>query len=148
MIGVSISAPEAPTVSATKPDKETAAISGKPVFDLFCETIHKDVEPASYHWMLDSGSSHHMTYSKSYFSSFHICRMPVKTANNGVFYTEGYGDVILQLINLRTNGNLGVLRLQNVWYAPLLIHNLLSIRQLARTSITSLFKADETAHLL
>ena len=49
-------------------------------------------------WMIDSGTSIYMTPHRSVFVNFGQCILPVSTATGDVFYTEGYGDVILKLL--------------------------------------------------
>jgi hypothetical protein len=84
---------------------------------IFCDTVnHQEVKEVIHHdpslWMLDSGSSHTITYSRSHFVLFKACHLPIKTATNKVFYTEGYGDIILHVIDLHGN-SIGSVRLSN-----------------------------------
>lgn len=107
-----------------------------------------DSDDASHLWMLDSGTSHTMTWMKDHFISFTPCRRPVRTATYQEFWTEGYGDAIIDLLNPTTNERFGTLRLPHTWYAPDLAHNLISIRQLARHGIDTVFDKHEHAQLL
>ncbi|KAJ5616225.1 hypothetical protein N7537_001339 [Penicillium hordei] len=50
-------------------------------------------------WMVDSGTSTYMTLYKSVFINFRECVLPISIAIGDVFYTEGYGDVILRMGN-------------------------------------------------
>jgi hypothetical protein len=120
--------------------------------DLFCDTVDRhEVEEVVRKdpslWMLDSGSSHTMTYSRSLFVTFKHCRLPVKTATDEVFYTEGYGDIILHVVDFVGN-SIGSVRFSNCWLAPDLAHNLISISQLADMGIKTIFDTDHTVSLL
>ncbi|KAG0153774.1 hypothetical protein PDIDSM_2429 [Penicillium digitatum] len=54
-------------------------------------------------WMIDSGTSTHMTPHRSVFVNFRRCVLPVSTATGDVFYTEGYGDKVWLAPDLRSS---------------------------------------------
>lgn len=62
------------------------------------------------------------------------------------FWTEGYGEVRLQLTDLEGQ-SLGTMHLRNTWLAPDLKHNLISIRQLARMGIRTTFNELENVKI-
>lgn len=70
---------------------------------------------------------------EDYFITFTPCRRLVSTATFQEFWTEGYSDAIADLIHFNTTKLVGSLRPPNTWLAPGLAHNLVSIRQLAKT---------------
>lgn len=69
-------------------------------------------------WMIDSGTSIYMTPHRSVFVNFRQRILPVSTATGDVFYTEGYGDVVLKLFNQDQTESLPSLTLKKVWLAP------------------------------
>lgn len=98
-------------------------------------------------WMMDSGCSHTMTHMRHIFTTFTPLRLPVSSATGAHFWTEGYGEVRISLTN--PDGEpIGSMHLQNTWLAPDLAHNLISIRQLARTGIKTVFDEFEKVQLL
>jgi hypothetical protein len=86
-------------------------------------------------WMIDSGTSTHMTPHRSVFVNFRRCVLPVSTATGDVFYTEGYGDVILHLLDQDSSGKMAPLTLQKVWLAPDLRSSLISMSALDKADI-------------
>ncbi|QQK46720.1 hypothetical protein Pdw03_1618 [Penicillium digitatum] len=86
-------------------------------------------------WMIDSGTSTHMTPHRSVFVNFRRCVLPVSTATGDVFYTEGYGDVILHLLDQDSSGQMAPLTLQKVWLAPDLRSSLISMSALDKADI-------------
>ncbi|KAJ6088415.1 Copia-like polyprotein/retrotransposon [Penicillium sp. IBT 16267x] len=77
-------------------------------------------------WMLDSGTSHHMTPYRSVFSTYERYAMGVRSATGARFWAIGRGDVIVNLADL--NGQpYGEMTLHNVYHAPALSASLLSI---------------------
>ncbi|KAG0160526.1 hypothetical protein PDIDSM_8056 [Penicillium digitatum] len=86
-------------------------------------------------WMIDSGTSTHMTPHRSVFVNFRRCVLPVSTATGDVFYTEGYGDVILHLLDQYSSGQIAPLTLQKVWLAPDLRSSLISMSALDKADI-------------
>ncbi|QQK46171.1 Retrovirus-related Pol polyprotein from transposon TNT 1-94 [Penicillium digitatum] len=88
-------------------------------------------------WMIDSGTSTHMTPHRSVFVNFRQCVLPVSTATGDVFYTEGYGDVILHLLNQDSTEQLfdSPLVLRKVWLAPELRSSLISMSALDKEDI-------------
>ncbi|KAJ5462263.1 hypothetical protein N7530_010468 [Penicillium desertorum] len=86
-------------------------------------------------WMIDSGTSTHMTPHRSVFVNFRQCVLPVSTATGDVFYTEGYGDVILKLLNQDRTDSLPSLTLKKVCLAPELKSSLISMSALDKDDI-------------
>ena len=98
-------------------------------------------------WMLDSGCSHTMTHMADIFTSFTPMKLPVSSATGQHFWTKGYGEVQIALTS--PDGKpIGSMHIQNTWLAPDLAHNLISIRQLARMGIKTVFDESENAQLL
>jgi hypothetical protein len=77
--------------------------------------------------MLDSSASDTMTPYRSSFVNYHEMVLPVCTATGQVFWTKGYGTVIVDLTPLNSTERIGSIILLNVWHAPALAHNLISI---------------------
>ena len=67
-----------------------------------------------------------MTHDRDSFILFTPMKLPVKSVTGEQFWTEGYGEVHLQLTGL-DGQSLGTMHLQNTWLAPNLKHNLISI---------------------
>ena len=86
-------------------------------------------------WMIDSGATRHMTYSRDVFSEYVQLKTPrvVKTANNGLVYGFGIGNVHVQVFtdDLRVE----TLVLTDVLYVPDLASNLISVSQLQEKGI-------------
>ncbi|KAG0154950.1 hypothetical protein PDIDSM_523 [Penicillium digitatum] len=76
-----------------------------------------------------------MTPHRSVFVNFRRCVLPVSTATGDVFYTEGYGDVILHLLDQDSSGKMAPLTLQKVWLAPDLRSSLISMSALDKADI-------------
>ncbi|KAJ5528508.1 hypothetical protein N7527_001901 [Penicillium freii] len=67
-------------------------------------------------WIVDSGTSTHMTPHGSVFINFRPCVLPVSIATGDVFYTQGYGDVILRMAGQDSSDDyIGSLTLHKVW---------------------------------
>jgi hypothetical protein len=81
-------------------------------------------------WIIDSGATRHMTYLRDVFSDYVQLKTPkiVKTANNGLVYGFGIGNVHVQVFtdDLRVE----TLILTDVLYVPDLAGNLISVSQL------------------
>ena len=77
--------------------------------------------------MIDSGTTRHMTHSRDAFSDYVQLKTPkiVKTANNGLAYGFGIGNVHVRVFT----GDLRVetLILTDVLYVPDLAGNLISV---------------------
>ncbi|KAJ5413507.1 hypothetical protein N7465_005812 [Penicillium sp. CMV-2018d] len=86
-------------------------------------------------WIVDSGTSTHMTPHRSVFINFRPCVLPVSIATGDVLYTEGYGDVILRMAGQDSDDYSGSLTLQKVWLAPDLKASLISISALDKEDI-------------
>ncbi|KAJ6102323.1 Reverse transcriptase RNA-dependent DNA polymerase [Penicillium sp. IBT 16267x] len=91
-------------------------------------------------WMLDSGTSHHMTPYRSVFSTYERYAMGVRSATGARFWAIGRGDVIVNLADL--NGQpYGEMTLHNVYHAPALSASLLSISDSATQGLDVTFGA-------
>ena len=82
-------------------------------------------------WMIDSGTTRHMTYSRDAFSDYVQLKTPkiVKTANNGLVYGFGIGNVHV-LVVYTADLRVETLVLTDVLYVPDLAGNLISVSQL------------------
>ncbi|KAJ5124616.1 Reverse transcriptase RNA-dependent DNA polymerase [Penicillium bovifimosum] len=153
----SLPAIEPGNAQSAAPAPRSSAPSGDPLLryekdSLFCSALFNDtlssffVSPEGLaadtgddtaKWMIDSGTSTHMTPHRSVFVNFRQCVLPVRTATGEVFYTEGYGDVILQLLDQHKTGSLPPLTLKKVWLAPELKSNLISMSALDSDDIAT-----------
>ncbi|KAJ6086182.1 hypothetical protein N7486_010463 [Penicillium sp. IBT 16267x] len=89
-------------------------------------------------WMLDSGTTAHMTPYRSSYINFTYQRMPIQTATGDVFWAEGYGDILLDLAAI--DGSLmGSITLHKVYHAPALAASLISISGLLSQGISVQF---------
>lgn len=98
-------------------------------------------------WMMDSGCSHTMTHMRDIFTTFTPMHLPVSSTTGAHFWTEGYGEVCISLSSPKGKP-MGSMYLKNTWLAPDLAHNLISIHQLARTGIKTVFNEFENVQLL
>ena len=92
-------------------------------------------------WLLDSGCTHHMSFSKS---DFHILSGHagggVMAAGGDALAIEGKGEVWVELgAKSRAGKRVDRLVLRNVLYVPALKQRLLSISQLQNDGISALF---------
>jgi transposase InsO family protein len=99
-------------------------------------------------WMLDSGASDTMTPYRSSFVDYHEMVLPVRTATGQVFWTKGYGTVIVDLTPPNSTERIGSIILPKVWHAPALAHNLISIRKLAELGIDTVFRKNGGVELI
>ena len=81
-------------------------------------------------WMIDSGTTRHMTYLRDAFSDYVQLKTPkiVKTANNGLVYGFGIGNV--HVLVYTADLWVETLVLTDVLYVPNLAGNLISVSQL------------------
>ncbi|QQK42998.1 hypothetical protein Pdw03_6899 [Penicillium digitatum] len=91
--------------------------------------------PASYPTVPQKGPPSGDPLARSVFVNFRRCVLPVSTATGDVFYTEGYGDVILHLLDQDSSGKMAPLTLQKVWLAPDLRSSLISMSALDKADI-------------
>lgn len=51
-------------------------------------------------WFADSGSSHHMSYQRSWFTNFttvHAGTWPVQVVAGHMTFVEGFGDIVIEI---------------------------------------------------
>ena len=94
-------------------------------------------ERTSTYWYIDSGCSHHMTFDKSAFSTYsEQLDSCVEVGNGERTKIAGTGSVKL---NLGMNGRSKPCIIQNVLHVPNLGYQLLSVSQLSKSGIQTLF---------
>ena len=92
-------------------------------------------------WIIDSGASNHVTGLKQFFVNYTPIRgQHLQIANGKHITVKGKGDVNLK----GTNG----LVLKNVWHAPGLTSNLISLGQLEEKGLMMVKQADGTTILV
>ncbi|KAG4035915.1 hypothetical protein PC123_g28283 [Phytophthora cactorum] len=65
---------------------------------LFSVGSNKDVSKSSGMWLVDSGATQHMTYSKEYMKNFKkITPVDVHLADDGVVQALGTGDIVMSM---------------------------------------------------
>jgi hypothetical protein len=81
-------------------------------------------------WMIDSGATRHMTYSRDVFSKYIQLKSPkvVKTANNGLAY--GFGIRNIQILVFTDDLRVETLVLTDVLYVLDLAGNLILVAKL------------------
>jgi hypothetical protein len=86
-------------------------------------------------WLIDSGTSTHITPHKELFATYHPLPRPhnISTADHGLFKAVGVGDIILELY---IDGAVRKLHLKNVLFAPSCSSNLVSISALTKTGFS------------
>jgi hypothetical protein len=89
-------------------------------------------------WMLDSGTTAHMTPYRSSYVNYTHQRMPIQTATGDVFWAEGYGDILLDL-TAKDGSAMGPITLHKVYHAPALAASLISVSGLLSQGITVQF---------
>ncbi|KAJ0551653.1 putative RNA-directed DNA polymerase [Helianthus annuus] len=106
--------------------------------DKFCLMIKSDQVYNNNLWFIDSGCSNHMTGSRSSFIHLdETFKVDVQLGNKKKLAIEGKGTV---RINAGSNGSR---LLDDVYYAPSLEYNLLSVGQLMKKGYSLLFERDE-----
>uniref|UniRef100_A0AAV1UYL3 Uncharacterized protein n=1 Tax=Peronospora matthiolae TaxID=2874970 RepID=A0AAV1UYL3_9STRA len=76
-------------------------------------------------WLVDSGATQHMTYSKEYMKNYQkISPVDVHLADDGVVQAVGKGDIIM---SMRTKHGVKKCVLTGVWHIPKLTRNLFSV---------------------
>ena len=96
-------------------------------------------ERTSTYWYIDSGCSHHMTFDKSAFTSYsEQLNSCVEVGNGERTKIAGTGTVKL---TLEMNGRSKPCTIQNVLHVPNLGYQLLSVSQLSKSGIQTLFSS-------
>ncbi|KAE8237228.1 hypothetical protein A4X13_0g8863, partial [Tilletia indica] len=103
----------------------------------------RGAKDASFHWIIDSGASVHMTPHRSLFQFLIPDQTPVKTANGKVLHAAGRGSILL----VTTIPNLSELVLYNVLFVPDLEFNLVSVVQLLQDHMRVEFCPDLTVRI-
>lgn len=96
--------------------------------------------PSFNDWMIAPNSPAHMTPYRSVFTTFREHHRPISTADGrDTIWTEGYGDVVLDVGNADNSQLHGVMTLRGVWLVPDLSHNLLSVNALTSDGLSIRF---------
>ncbi|KAG2793258.1 hypothetical protein PC129_g25371 [Phytophthora cactorum] len=91
-------------------------------------------------WLVDSGATQHMTYSKEYMKNFKkITPVDVHLADDGVVQALGTGDIVM---SMRTPRGMKKGVLTNVWYIPKLSRNLFSVGRFTKDVGPVTFESD------
>jgi hypothetical protein len=98
--------------------------------------------------MLDSGVSNTMTPYCSSFINYYKMVLPVHTAMGQVFWTKGYGTIIVDLMPPNSTERIGLIILPKVWHALALAHNLISICKLVELGIDTVFRKNGGVELI
>ncbi|CEG46576.1 FOG: Transposon-encoded proteins with TYA, reverse transcriptase, integrase domains in various combinations, partial [Plasmopara halstedii] len=86
---------------------------------------NKCVPKSSCVWLVDSGATQHMTYSKEYMKNYKVMTpVDVHLANDGIVQAVGSGDIVMTM-DTPCGMKKGVLTL--VWHIPNLSRNLFSV---------------------
>lgn len=101
----------------------------------------------SHDWMLDSGTVKTITYFKHYFTSFTSCVRTAKPATDEAFQTVGYSTISIEFVD-EQNRPCRLLEIDCAWYMPVLSHNLILCKQLARQGVRIYIKTEETTILI
>ena len=102
--------------------------------------IEKSLPKFSRDWVLDSGSTAHLTYNRSVFSSYReISPKILDLGADSTALIVGHGDVTLQI---SVNGKLRKCRIKNVRHVPSLRYNLISIPTMALLGHRTSFDID------
>nr|GEZ12212.1 retrovirus-related Pol polyprotein from transposon TNT 1-94 [Tanacetum cinerariifolium] len=79
-------------------------------------------------WIMDTGASYHMTFSRDLFTSFKEWNGTVKLGNDAVLSTKGSGIVQIKMHD-------GIVKKFDCWFVPGLKKNLLSLGTLAKNGL-------------
>ncbi|GMF66431.1 unnamed protein product [Phytophthora lilii] len=91
-------------------------------------------------WLVDSGATQHMTYSKEYMKNYKkMSRVDVHLADDGVVQAVGTGDIVMSMKTPRGTKK-GVLT--NVWHIPKLSRNLFSVGRFTKDVGPVTFETD------
>lgn len=96
-----------------------------------------DIDPTD--WFADSGSSHHMTDQRSWFSTFTsvpVGTWPVQAVAGHTTFVEGYGDIDIEIF-IQNQWERGILK--DVLFVPTLRRNLFSISSAALKNVNTLY---------
>jgi hypothetical protein len=99
--------------------------------------LDQDVQPTD--WLADSGSSHHMTDQRSWFTNFNAVpagTWPVQAVGGHTTFVEGIGDIPIE-IHIRNQWERGMLT--DVLYVPTLQRNLFSVSSAAFKNVDTLY---------
>ena len=83
-------------------------------------------------WMLDSACTRHISNCREHFATFTPCSGQVQVGNNDTVKSEGVGLVRMDAV---VNGNRKRISLNNVIYAPEMMHNLISVSCVCKKGI-------------
>ena len=112
-------------------DEKTAKGSG---FLSFYVSTSK-MSPAD--WIIDSGCSNHMCFSKDSLIDFKSIRGEVTIGNGNTLPIEGIGNIIA---SVKTDNCVNKFQLENVLYVPGLAANLISVSQATKNGLNVTFK--------
>nr|GEV97066.1 retrovirus-related Pol polyprotein from transposon TNT 1-94 [Tanacetum cinerariifolium] len=79
-------------------------------------------------WIMDTGASHHMMFSRDLFTSFNEWNGTVKLGDDAVLFIKGYGIVQIKIHD-------GIVRKFDCWFVPGLKKNLISLGTLAKNGL-------------
>uniref|UniRef100_A0AAV1UA25 Integrase catalytic domain-containing protein n=1 Tax=Peronospora matthiolae TaxID=2874970 RepID=A0AAV1UA25_9STRA len=104
------------------------------------KAINGDNIKLSEEWMVDSGVTQHMTYSKEYMKKYQkISPVDVHLADDGVVQAVGKGDIIM---SMRTKHGVKKGVLTGVWHIPKLTRNLFSVGRFTKDIVPVTFESD------
>lgn len=116
---------------------------GIPTMSMATDTLQSSkIERQQCDWMLDSGTTHTMCPFSAVFITYQECRRKISMANDDAIYTKGFGDVILDADSGHS------IRLKNVWHAPDLSSNHISVSDLGEQGYSVSMAADHADILL
>ena len=88
-------------------------------------------------WLIDSGATQHMSYSKCFMVNYKtIDPVDVHLADDGVVQAIGSGDIVMKM-KTPSGVNKGVLT--NVWHIPKLTRNLFSVGRFTKDAAPMTF---------
>uniref|UniRef100_A0AAV1TUT6 Retrovirus-related Pol polyprotein from transposon TNT 1-94-like beta-barrel domain-containing protein n=1 Tax=Peronospora matthiolae TaxID=2874970 RepID=A0AAV1TUT6_9STRA len=106
----------------------------------FLFSVNGDNIKLSEEWLVDSGATQHMTYSKEYMKNYQkISPVDVNLAVDGVVQAVGKGVIIL---SMRTKHGVKKGVLTGVWQIPKLTRNLFSVRRFTKDIGPVTFESD------
>ena len=99
-------------------------------------------------WVIDSGATRHMTYSRDVFTEFIKLKVPrvVKTASGALIHGTGIGKVSIQVFIDKVQTQ--TLALSEVLYVPQLAGNLISVPQLQDKGILVQTTSNSSKHAM
>jgi len=107
---------------------------------LFAVGVNTAAAKSSGVWLVDSGATQHMTYSKEFMTNFkNITPVDVHLADDGVVQALGTGDIVMS-VTTPHGVKKGVLT--NVWYIPKLSRNLFSVGRFTKDIGPVTFESD------